>query len=42
MKGVYPQEEIVGLGDRYPAPQVETLTVPGLDAARHLIIITLD
>lgn len=42
MKGVYPQEEIAALGDRHPAPQVKTLTVPGLNAARHLIIISLD
>lgn len=42
MKGVYPQAEIAALGDRYPAPQVKTLKVPGLDAARHLIIITLN
>lgn len=42
MKGVYPRDEIAALGDRYPAPQVKTLKVPGLDAARHLIIISLD
>lgn len=42
MKGGYPRDEILALGDRRPAPQVKTLKVPGLDAARHLIIINLD
>ena len=42
MKGVYPREELAALGDRYAAPRVEPLKVPGVDAARHLVIITLD
>jgi 16S rRNA (guanine527-N7)-methyltransferase len=42
MKGVYPQEEIAALEGRYGEPRVESLTVPGLDAARHLVMITLE
>lgn len=41
MKGVYPQKEIAALGGRHGQPRVETLAVPGLDAARHLVVITL-
>lgn len=39
MKGLYPQEELAEIGSAYSA-RVEALQVPGLDAARHLIIIT--
>ena len=41
MKGVYPQEEIAALEGCYGRPRVEVLAVPGLDAARHLVIVTM-
>lgn len=39
MKGVYPEEEIAALPSQFSVKAVETLQVPGLDAARHLVII---
>jgi len=38
MKGVYPQEELAAIPPGY---QIETqqVQVPGLDAARHVVII---
>jgi len=39
MKGVYPQEEIAGIGVGFRVREVVPLTVPGLDAARHLVIL---
>ena len=38
MKGVFPQEELAAVGEDY-RKQVKTLTVPGLDAERHLVIL---
>ncbi|HEC12265.1 MAG TPA: 16S rRNA (guanine(527)-N(7))-methyltransferase RsmG [Acidiferrobacteraceae bacterium] len=40
MKGKAPREEIAGLPAAYLLEQVVSLDVPGLDAARHLLIIT--
>ena len=39
MKGVYPHEEIARLPEGFALAQALELTVPGLDAHRHLIII---
>lgn len=39
MKGVFPQEEIAAVGDGFRVRDVVRLTVPGLDAARHLVIL---
>jgi len=40
MKGVYPQEELAAIPQHYQVSSVQSLQVPGLDAARHLVIIT--
>lgn len=39
MKGVYPQEEIAGMPAGFQLDKTEALHVPGLDGARHLVII---
>ncbi|HEX7043702.1 MAG TPA: 16S rRNA (guanine(527)-N(7))-methyltransferase RsmG [Burkholderiales bacterium] len=39
MKGVYPQEELAGVAAGFRVRDVVRLTVPGLDAARHLVIL---
>jgi 16S rRNA (guanine527-N7)-methyltransferase len=39
MKGVYPDEEIADLPDDIETIAATTLAVPGLDAARHLIVM---
>ena len=38
MKGVIPQEELAAVAGAYQA-QVQALRIPGLDAARHLVIL---
>lgn len=38
MKGVFPQEELAAIGANYRV-EVKALTVPGLDAERHLVIL---
>ena len=38
MKGVHPQEEIAELKDAFAVESI-ALHVPGLDAARHLVIL---
>ena len=38
MKGVFPQEELAAGTDGYRA-EVKALRIPGLDAARHLVIL---
>ena len=38
MKGVFPQEELAAVTDGYRA-EVKALTIPGLDAARHMVIL---
>ena len=39
MKGVYPMAEIEGLEDKDVIDDVVSLTVPGLDAERHLVLM---
>ncbi|MHB8622435.1 MAG: 16S rRNA (guanine(527)-N(7))-methyltransferase RsmG [Sulfuricaulis sp.] len=39
MKGVFPQEELAAVIDGYQA-EVKAQRIPGLDAARHLVILT--
>lgn len=39
MKGVFPQEELAALDGGLSVRDVVRLTVPGLDAARHLVIL---
>ena len=41
MKGVYPEQELAAIPADYVVQAVAALTVPGLDAARHVVIITL-
>jgi 16S rRNA (guanine527-N7)-methyltransferase len=38
MKGIFPQEELSEVTGNYRM-EVKKLTVPGLDAARHLVIV---
>lgn len=38
MKGVFPREELAAVTDGYRS-EVKALTIPGLDAARHLVIL---
>jgi 16S rRNA (guanine527-N7)-methyltransferase len=38
MKGVFPQEELAAVTDGYEA-EVKALRIPGLDAARHVVIL---
>lgn len=40
MKGVYPGEELTAIPPEFRVQDVRRLAVPGLDAARHLVIIT--
>ena len=40
MKGVYPEEELAAIPADYVVREVAALRVPGLDAARHLAVIT--
>jgi 16S rRNA (guanine527-N7)-methyltransferase len=39
MKGVYPHEELLQLPTRFAIEKVLPITVPGLEAKRHLVII---
>lgn len=39
MKGVYPQEELAGMPPGYTVSGAPALVVPGLSAARHVVII---
>jgi 16S rRNA (guanine527-N7)-methyltransferase len=41
MKGVYPEGELAAIPPDFAVSEVVALKVPGLDAARHLAIITL-
>ena len=40
MKGLHPREELTALPAGYAVQEVVALQVPGLDAARHVVIIT--
>jgi 16S rRNA (guanine527-N7)-methyltransferase len=40
MKGMFPQEELAAVPGRYQVAEVKALNIPGLDAARHLVILT--
>ncbi len=42
MKGVFPQEELAVIAQDYPSYRVESLSVPGLEAERHCVIIPCD
>jgi 16S rRNA (guanine527-N7)-methyltransferase len=39
MKGLYPDEELSLLPDEWRADHVLPLRVPGIDAARHLVLM---
>lgn len=39
MKGVYPEEELANVGEGFRVREVVRLTVAGLDAARHVVIL---
>lgn len=39
MKGTFPSEELTAIEKEYPHYRVESITVPGLDAERHCVII---
>ena len=40
MKGVYPQEELAAIPPGYAIRAAHALTIPGLQAARHVVVIT--
>lgn len=40
MKGVYPQEELAAIPPGYKVRAAHALTIPGLQAARHVVVIT--
>ena len=40
MKGIYPQEELAAIPPGYEVRATHALTIPGLQAARHVVIIT--
>ena len=40
MKGIYPEAELAAIPADYAVSEVVALKVPGLDAERHLVIIT--
>ncbi len=40
MKGVYPEEELAAIPAEFAVSEVLALKVPGLDAARHLVVVT--
>ena len=39
MKGVRPDEEIAQLASAFRVTATHTLAVPGIDAARHLVVM---
>jgi len=40
MKGIYPHDEIARLPEKVTVQGVESLVVPGLEASRHLVIVS--
>ena len=42
MKGVYPHDEMGRLPPHFKAQEVIPLTVPGMDANRHLVIMGVE
>ncbi|MHB1231406.1 MAG: 16S rRNA (guanine(527)-N(7))-methyltransferase RsmG [Burkholderiales bacterium] len=42
MKGVYPHDELGRLPPQFKAQEVIPLTVPGMDASRHLVIMGVE
>jgi 16S rRNA (guanine527-N7)-methyltransferase len=40
LKGLYPQEELDELSANYKTESIEQINVPGIDASRHIVIIS--
>ncbi|MCK7460289.1 16S rRNA (guanine(527)-N(7))-methyltransferase RsmG [Idiomarina aminovorans] len=40
LKGLYPQDELEQLPESYKAESIERVHVPGIDASRHIVIIS--
>jgi len=40
LKGKYPQEELAGLAPEWSVDEVRPLRIPGLEAERHLVVLT--
>lgn len=40
LKGLYPQEELDELSENYKTESIEQINVPGIDASRHIVIIS--
>ena len=40
MKGLYPEQELSQLPKRFIVETCHTLSVPGVDEARHLLVIS--
>ncbi len=40
MKGVYPDEELAQLPDTVVVQEIKPLSVPTIDAERHMVIMT--
>ncbi|MCA1767183.1 MAG: 16S rRNA (guanine(527)-N(7))-methyltransferase RsmG [Idiomarina sp.] len=40
LKGLYPQDELEQLPESYKTESIEQINVPGIDASRHIVIIS--
>ena len=40
LKGLYPQDELEQLSENYKTESIEQINVPGIDASRHIVIIS--
>jgi len=40
LKGLYPQDELEQLPEQYKIESIEQINVPGIDASRHIVIIS--